>query len=447
MRCEICGCDPCETPGFCTEAIKGDERRRKANGIGFDDFLAYAPEHKYIFRPTGERWPAASVNGRLPHIGGIKPSTWLDRNQAVEQMTWAPGEPTLVKDKLVAEGGWVPRHGTSVFNLYRPPHLELGNAANADPWIEHVHHVYPDEADHIIRWFAYRCQHPEIKINHALVLGGAPGIGKDTLLAPVRIAVGHWNVQNVAPIELLGNFTGFRKAVILTISEARDLGDVNRPQFYEHLKTTIAAPPEVLRVNEKHTQEYYVPNVVGVIITTNYKAGGIYLAAEDRRHFVCWSQLELDSFPRNYWDRLWNWFDAGGYSDVAAYLMQLDLAAFNPKEPPPKTEAFYQIVSASQAPENAELANVLMSMGLPVIVVLEQLWGLDADADFSKHLRDRRNRRMISRWMEQCGYDVIRNPDAKDGLWRVGGKKQLVYYRRGTPIKTVHQEIQKKTYT
>ena len=32
-----------------------------------------------------------------------------------------------------------------------------------------------------------------IKVNHALVLGGEPGIGKDTLIEPVKGAVGPWN--------------------------------------------------------------------------------------------------------------------------------------------------------------------------------------------------------------------------------------------------------------
>ena len=63
----------------------------------------------------------------------------------------------------------------------------------AEPWIDHVRKVFPDDADHIIRWLAHRVQRPQEKINHALVLGGAQGIGKDTLLEPVKHAVGPWN--------------------------------------------------------------------------------------------------------------------------------------------------------------------------------------------------------------------------------------------------------------
>ena len=57
-----------------------------------------------------------------------------------------------------------------------------------------------------------------------------------------------------------GDFNGYVKSIILRINEARDLGDVNRFDFYDHTKAYTAAPPDVLRVNEKHLREYYVFN-------------------------------------------------------------------------------------------------------------------------------------------------------------------------------------------
>ena len=117
-------------------------------------------------------------------------------------------------------------------------------------------------------------QHPEIKINHALVLGGAPGIGKDTLLEPVKYAVGPWNFIEVSPQQVLGRFNGFLKSVILRVSEARDLGGSDRFKFYDHMKAYTAAPPDVLRVDEKNLREHSIFNCCGVIITTNYKADG-----------------------------------------------------------------------------------------------------------------------------------------------------------------------------
>ena len=68
-----------------------------------------------------------------------------------------------------------------------------------------------------------RVQHPEIKINHCLLLGGAPGIGRDFALEPLRQAVGPWNFQEVSPADVLGGWTYFRRSVICRVSEAHDL--------------------------------------------------------------------------------------------------------------------------------------------------------------------------------------------------------------------------------
>ena len=151
-------------------------------------------------------------------------------------------------------------------------------------------------------------QRPQEKINHALVLGGPQGIGKDTLLEPAKRAVGPWNFAEVSPQQLLGRFNGFLKSVILRVSEARDLGEVNRYSFYDHMKAITAAPPDVLRVDEKNLREYNVPNLCGVIITTNHKTDGIFLPADDRRHYVAWSDLTKDDFETDYWTKLWSWY-------------------------------------------------------------------------------------------------------------------------------------------
>ena len=123
-----------------------------------------------------------------------------------------------------------------------------------------------------------------------------PAFVQDTLIEPVRRAIGHWNFEEVSPQMIMGEFTGFLKSGILRVNEARDLGDVNRYQFHDHMKQYTAAPPVVLRVNEKHLREYSVLNCVGVIITSNHKTDGIFLPAEDRRHFVAWSESVKEDF-------------------------------------------------------------------------------------------------------------------------------------------------------
>ncbi len=204
-------------------------------GVALDDFYAYMPQHAYIFAPSRELWPAASVNARLPPIMGhdeqpIPPSRWLDQHRPVEQMSWVPGSPQLIRDRIISDGGFIERPNNAIFNLYRPPTITPVRG-DITLWLNLLRKVYPNDADHIVLWLTQRVQRPHEKINHALVLGGKPGIGKDTLLHPVRYAVGPWNCQSVSPKETLGSFSGYLKAIILHINEARDLGEFDRFSF------------------------------------------------------------------------------------------------------------------------------------------------------------------------------------------------------------------------
>ena len=341
-------------------------------------------------------------------------------------MTWAPGLPELIPDQLISEGGWIEHAGAGVYNLYRRPTLPLGNAAQAGPWLDHVRKVYPEDADNIIPWLAHRVQRPAEKVNHALLLGGGQGIGKDTLIEPVRYAVGPWNFSDISPQQLLGRFNGFAKSVILRLNEARDLGDYDRYALYEHIKPFTAAPPDTLRVDEKNLREYTVVNCVGVIITTNNRLDGIYLPADDRRHFVAWSALTKERFSSNYWRDLWAWYRNGGFGHVTAFLSQFDLSKFDPKAPPPKTPAFWSIVDANRSPEEAEFADVLDMLGHPPALTLRCIQDR-AQGDFADWIRDRKNRRAIPHRMERCDYVPARNPDATDGLWKFNQKRQVIY--------------------
>ncbi len=351
-------------------------------------------------------------------------------------MTWAPGLPEAIRDRLILEGGWIARPGATCFNLYKPPVIAPGDPTKVGLWLDHVRYLYPDEAEYIVDWLAHRVQRPQEKINHALVLGGLQGIGKDTVLEPVKYAVGAWNFQEVSPTQILGRFNGFLKSVILRVSEARDLGEFDRYQFYDHLKAYTAAPPDVLRVDEKNLREYLIINCCGVIITTNHKLDGIHLPADDRRHFVAWSDRTKEDkrFAGEYWNMIWNFYAEGGLQDVGAYLRQRDLTGFDPKAPPPKTAAFWVIADTNRAPEESEIADLLDGLGSPKAVTLSRLQ-LAAKGDFGDWIKDRKNRRAIPHRLEKCGYTPVRNPDATDGLWKIAGKRQTVYAKAGLSVR------------
>jgi hypothetical protein len=427
-------------------------------GIELSDFHAYLPQHSYIYVPTRDLWPAVAVNAVVPSIpllnldgspqmSGGKPAvmraaTWLDKHQAVQQMTWAPGLPMLIRERLISEGGWFDHAGAACFNLYRPPTIKHGDSTKAGRWVDHVKTVYPDDWKHIIQWLAHHIQHPEIKVNHSIVLGGQVGVGKDTLLAPALQAVGPWNCAEVSPEDLFGSFNGYLKTVLLRVSEARDMGDVSKFQLYERMKTTGAAPPDVLRVNEKHLKEHHIVNVVGAIITTNYRTEGIYLPADDRRHYVAWSDVMPSAFDSRpgagdssaYFAAMWRWYEnEGGFEDIAAYLATLDLSGFNAKAPPLKTPAFWAIVDANRPAEEAEIMDALDLLNNPPAITLECLMTV-ATGDLGAFLHDRKNRKVISHRIIAAGYEIIRNDAAKDGLWVINGARKTIYAKKSLTV-------------
>jgi Family of unknown function (DUF5906) len=350
----------------------------------------------------------------------------------VEQRAWVPGEPEINENRLVAEGGFFAKKGARIFNLYKPPEIVVATGGDVNFWRDHLHALWPEQADHIERWLAHRAQRPGEKINHALVLGGRQGIGKDATLEPLKRAVGPWNFGGISPQAVLGSFNEFARSVVLRISEGKDLGDIDRVAFYEATKTLIAAPPDTLRVNAKYLSPYYVLNVVGVIITTNHKVGGLFLPGDDRRHFAAWSTKERTDFDAAYWTQYWGKLNAGGAEAVAKHLRQHSLDGFDPKAPPPQTQAFWEMVNAMRSEEESEMADIIESLGKPKALMMSDLVrGASAAGRhiLVQYLQDHRNARTVAIRLEDCGYRRLANPKERRGRWWVGGQRTSVYVR------------------
>jgi hypothetical protein len=66
----------------------------------------------------------------------------------------------------------------------------------------------------------------------------------------------------------------------------------------------------------------------------------------------------------------------------------------------------------------------------PDVTTLESLKTAATGREIESWLRERKNRRAIPHRLEKCGYAPIRNNDRKDGLWIVGGRREVIYGRR-----------------
>jgi hypothetical protein len=57
-----------------------------------------------------------------------------------------------------------------------------------------------------------------------------------------------------------------------------------------------------------------------------------------------------------------------------------------------------------------------------------------ATGDFQSWLQDRKNRRVIPHRLESAGYAQVRNDAAQDGLWKINGKRQVIYARNDLSV-------------
>lgn len=253
---------------------------------------------------------------------------------ALAAVTFAAGDDVLVtRDGLVYGNRWTNA---------RPDVADSDTIADHDvePWLEHCRNLIADdkELDHILNAMAFKIQNPTVKINHAILIGGDEGAGKDTIFQPFLWALGGKNWRNRSVIEAGGleSQWGYAlEAEVVILNELKEPEARERRAMANKLKPLIAAPPETLSVNRKGMHPYDLVNRLMVIAYTNDSLP-ITLPTQDRRWFCVWTHAPRMTTPAA--DALWGWYKTGGYEKCAAWLHQRDVSSFNPAAAPPVTE-------------------------------------------------------------------------------------------------------------
>jgi len=250
--------------------------------------------------------------------------------RVVAGVTYAPGESVLVA-----------RAGEVHANLWRDARPTVAPGGNARPWLDLLARLLPEEAEreHLLDWMAYKVQNASVKINHGVLLGGMPGIGKDTLFAPFLFAVGGPSKENIALIknEELNSQWGYSYMTeVLVINELRQTDASDRRALENRLKPLLAAPPELIPVNRKGLHPFDALNRLSVVAFSNERMA-ITLPSDDRRWFVLWSEAPRMTDAEGA--RIWDWYRTGGLAAVASWLQARDVSRFAPGGSPPMTEA------------------------------------------------------------------------------------------------------------
>ena len=267
-------------------------------------------------------------------------------------ITYAAGESVLVS-----------RDGDVFGNRWRDarPQVDKGGKVDITPWLKHCETLVPEasEREHLFNVMAYKVQHPEVKINHAVLHGGDQGCGKDTLWAPFIWAVCGPGMKNRGLLDndTLNSQWGYQlESEVLIINELKEPEARERRALANKLKPIIAAPPEMLPINRKGLHPYDMVNRMFVLAFSNDPVP-ISIDSQDRRWFCVWSTA-----PRMSPDaalKLWNWYKSGGFEAIAGWLHARDVTAFNPAAAPAWTEFKSNLVEHGMSMAESYLVDML----------------------------------------------------------------------------------------
>jgi hypothetical protein len=321
-------------------------------------FAYVVPDDAYFDLAQKQEYSRAAFNAAFRHVRchsvhlnadgkakRIEAATSYDENRVamggrmLAGITYAPGRNVLCE------------HTGQVFgNKWRDARPAV-SGGDPGPWLEHVQRLIPDDAErrHFLDALAFKVQNPGVKINHALLIGGAQGAGKDSMIAPLLYAIGGENKTNCTSVEtteLTQPWGYFLENEVIIFNELRQTEAIDRRALENRLKPILAAPPELLTVQRKGAHPVQVLNQALVLAMTNFR-DAIAIPTEDRRWFVLWTDAprmaEADAAA------LWRYFRAGGLQAGAAYLRARDVSAFSPGATPPWTEAKSIMVSQARS--------------------------------------------------------------------------------------------------
>lgn len=411
---------------------------RKGEG-SLSDFVYDHESNGYIYRPSGAIWVGASVDAACGPVNVegklVKASLWIQEHARITTTTSTPAiKGDILKGYDCREGVLFESPSGAVYNKYRPPTIEPGDASLAGPFEAHIRRLMPREgdADQFMNYFAHRAQTPEEKPRFALLIIGDQGVGKDTAIDFCCPALGEWNVASIAPSAVEGGFNEYAAKTLVRINEAADLREMSRWAFNERIKVLIAGNPDGCEINPKYGRKYTVTMHCGVTITSNHLTGSVHIPMDDRRYDViqCATLEEMglgqEEERRDYFTTLYEWYGKkDGNRHIVAFLRERNLSGFSAALGQRKTAAHTEIVQHGMSGDDW-LRDILDGLGYPPCVRAD--WILDRAVGMKELKADVRAR--MNHALRRMGYDVFPNPHYKDGRWKVNGVLCKVYKRR-----------------
>lgn len=345
--------------------VERKELGRIEKAAWYERFAYIQDDESYFDLQDRREISRSTFNALFRHIEckSIHTGRKVEASVCFDENRQAMGAKALVGITYAAgEGVIVSRDGDLYGNRWRDARPEYA-AGDVTPWLDHCATLVPDEDElnHVLDVMAFKVQHPEIKINHAILHAGDQGSGKDTMWAPLIWAVCGEHMKNHGLLDndtMSSQFGYALESEILILNELKEPDARERRALANKLKPIIAAPPEMLTVNRKGLHPYQMANRIFVLAFSNDPVP-ISLDSQDRRWFCIWS-----SAPRMAPEaaaKMWRWYRAGGFAAIGAWLQARDVSKFNPGAAPAMTEFKMNLVEHGMSMAESYLVEMMRS--------------------------------------------------------------------------------------
>ncbi len=316
-----------------------------------------------------------SKYGREPECaeGEMLPSTYALNickiETVVDVMFWPSG------------GTFFSHDGKRFLNSYRESGiapcevLDDDGQAVVDMFMDHVRLTLGREEEQhlLIDFMAWVVQKPGQKINWALLVQGAQGVGKSYFGVVMQNVLGHM-AKNVEPMSLAGRFTSWAHGSLLVIIEEIRIAGENRYELVDRLKPFISNT--AIQIEEKGRDQRTVPNFTSYMMFTNHK-DALPLSEGDRRYAPLFSRIQSEQqlfaelggavAAGDYFTRLFD--ESERRADALSYFLRnwKISAEFNAKGRAPHTAARQEMMNLAVSPDKAMIEDAIEKHNCAVI--------------------------------------------------------------------------------
>lgn len=428
--------------------------------LWYFDGVVYVTRRNEMFLPSGVMVKSSSFNGLyggptfIPEIDGGKPtkSAWqmFCENAHIDM----PKVWDVCFRPEMPPGQIVTIEGLPYLNIFVPI-VTPRAAGDPTPFLTHIKKMLPDERDVtlLLHWMASAVQNPGKKFFWWPVIQGTKGNGKSMLLEVMIRAIGERYSHMVRADAVLKTGNQFNDWLVgklfLGFGEIRS--SEGKRDFVEIMKDTVT--DKRVATEGKGLGQSTSDNRANGMMLSNWRDScpiddderrwGVFFTAQQKAEDIVRDGMDGEYFPR-----LYDWLDNGGYAIVTHYLATFPLvAALDPAREmhrAPETTSTADAITESLGLVEQELQEAIETGAMGFRGGVATSTGLRG---VLSALRKTITPKRFTAIMESIGY--VRHPALESNKWRAhnalsDGSRPVLYFTVGHELLALTDPVEIK---